>query len=440
MSITPAPRINPKDRDAVLQALRAGVVPRRGIHYVQVGRAAEVTAMVRDIERIAEGGGAFRLIVGDYGAGKSFFLNLVKMVALEKNLVSMSADLNPDRRLYGGAGQARSLYNELTRNIATRSSPDGGAMPSIVGKFVSSAIQQAKSEGVSVGQIIDQRLNALSELVGGYDFAAVINRYWEGHDTGNEVLKADAIRWLRGEFATKTDARKALGVRTAISDDEMYDGLKLLARFIRLSGYAGVIVAVDELVNLYKLPQATARNSNYEQLLRILNDSLQGSAEGLGWVLGATPDTLTDSRRGLYSYPALQSRLSENSFAAQRGVSDVSGPVIRLPSLDATDLYVLLSKLRDLAASGSGSAPALPDDAIRAFLHHCEQRIGAAYFQTPRNSVRAFLDLLSVLEQHPNLSWTDLVALAEVTTESNPDASIDTPSTSGDDELTDFRI
>ncbi len=436
---SPAQRINPKDRDAVLQALRAGVVPKRGIQHVQVGRAREVEAMIRDIDRIVAGGGAFRLVIGDFGAGKTFFLNLVRTVALEKNLVTATADFNPDRRIYGGSGQARSLYSELTRNIATRSSPDGGAMASIVGRFVTTAVQEAKAQGIPVDQVIETRLQDLSNLVGGFDFAAVIKAYWVGHDTGNEQLKQDAIRWLRGEFATKTDARNALGVRNIIDDDEVYDALKLLARFVKLAGYSGFLVLCDELVNLYKLPQAIARTNNYEQLLRILNDTLQGSSEGLGWILGGTPETLLDARRGLYSYAALQSRLAENSFAAQQGVTDVNGPVIRLPNLDATDLYVLLSKLRDLFASGSTTLPPLPDEAIHAFLAHCEQKIGAAYFQTPRNSIRAFLDLLSVLEQHPHFGWDDLVAKSDVAKEQNSDL-VEQPAGVDDDELSAIRL
>lgn len=435
----PAARINPKDRDAVLQALRAGVVPKRGIQHVQVGRAREVEALIRDIDRIAGGGGAIRFVIGDYGAGKSFFLNLVRTVALEKNLVTTLADLNPDRRLYGGGGQARSLYAELTRNIATRSSPEGGAMASIVGRFVTTALQQSKSDGTSVESIIDTRLHALTELVGGYDFANVIGAYWRGHDTGNEQLKADAVRWLRGEFMTKTDARNALGVRTIIDDDEFYDGLKLLARFTRLSGFGGMMICLDELVNLYKLPQAQARANNYEQLLRILNDTLQGSSEGLGWIFGGTPETLLDARRGLYSYAALQSRLAENSFAAQHGVSDVNGPVIRLANLDATDLFVLLTKLRELFATGSPNLPPLPDEALHAFLAHCEQKVGAAYFQTPRNSIRAFLDLMSVLEQHPTLEWHELIARIDLANEEDKDLTESTPDMD-DDELKTLRL
>lgn len=442
--MTTKQRIPPRDRDGVLQALRAGVVPRRGLQYVQVGRAREVEALIKDIDRIADGGSGTRFVIGDFGAGKTFFLSLVRSVALEKGLVTMAADLNPDRRLYGSGGQARSLYNELTRNIATRTRPEGGAMASVVERFITTALQQAKASDQAVEAILQDRLHSLSELVGGYDFAQVIENYWRGHDQGNEQLKADAVRWLRGEFNTRTDARQALGVRTIIEDDQVYDGLKLLSRFVRLAGYGGLLICLDELVNLYKLPHATARNTNYEQILRILNDTLQGQAEGTGFVFGGTPETLLDARRGLYSYQALQSRLSENTFAAQQGLQDFGGPVIRLANLSPEDLYILLTKLRHVHAGGDPDKYVLPNSALPAFLAHCNQRIGAAYFQTPRNTVRAFLDLLSVLEQHPELDWQSLIEGIEIGQEANTELEEDEQAPSAipaaDDELTSFRL
>ena len=442
--MTTKQRIPPRDRDGVLQALRAGVVPRRGLQYVQVGRAREVEALIKDIDRIADGGSGTRFVIGDFGAGKTFFLSLVRSVALEKGLVTMAADLNPDRRLYGSGGQARSLYNELTRNIATRTRPEGGAMASVVERFITTALQQSKASDQPVEAILQDRLHSLSELVGGYDFAQVIENYWRGHDQGNEQLKADAVRWLRGEFNTRTDARQALGVRTIIEDDQVYDGLKLLSRFVRLAGYGGLLICLDELVNLYKLPHATARNTNYEQILRILNDTLQGQAEGTGFVFGGTPETLLDARRGLYSYQALKLRLSENTFAAQQGLQDFGGPVIRLANLSPEDLYILLTKLRHVHAGGDADKHVLPDSALPAFLAHCNQRIGAAYFQTPRNTVRAFLDLLSVLEQHPELDWQSLIEDIEIGQEPNTELDEDEQAPSAtpaaDDELTSFRL
>ena len=317
MNTTPTP-IKARERDAIIQALSAGVVPKAGLRHIQVGRVREIEAVVRDIERIAEGGAGIRFIIGDYGAGKTFFLNLLRLVATEKKLVVINADLAPDRRLHATGGQARGLYAECMRNLATRAKPDGGALASVVERFVSEQVRAAKSAGRSVEDQIHSQLASLEELVGGYDFAAVLARYWRASDEGDEAAKAAALRWLRGEFTTKTDARSALGVRTIVDDDNVYDQLKLLGRFVRQAGYDGVLVVLDEMVNLYKLQSSQARNANYEQLLRILNDVLQGSASNLGFLMAGTPEFLIDTRRGLYSYQALQSRLAENMLAPRR--------------------------------------------------------------------------------------------------------------------------
>ena len=413
-------RIRPRDRDAVIQSLRAGVVPRVGQQHIQVGRANEVTALLTDIDRIADGGSAIRFAIGEYGAGKSFFLNLVRSIALERKLVTVHADLSPDRRLHATRGQARSLYAELMRNLSTRARPDGAAMPSIVERFVSESLKLARSRDVSPVIVIRERLTDLQELTGGYDFAEVVAAYWRAHDTGNEQMKADVVRWLRGEFSTRTDARAALGVRTIIDDGTFYDHLKLFARFVRLAGFSGLLVCLDEMVNLYKLSNTQARNSNYEQVLRILNDCLQGSAAGLGFVLGGTPDMLLDTRRGLYSYSALQSRLAENTFAAA-GLVDYSGPVLRLANLSPEDMFVLLTKLRHVFAAGDPDAYLVPDEALKAFMSHCASRVGDAYFRTPRTTIKEFVNLLAVLEQNPGVDWSDLIDRVEIATEANPD-------------------
>lgn len=428
--------IRSRDRDAVIQSLRAGVVPRAGQHLIQVGRAREVQTLVSDIDRLADGGSSFRLVVGEYGAGKTFFLNLVRAIAMERKLVVASADLNPDRRLHASGGQARSLYAELMRNLATRTKPDGGALPGVVEKFISTAVAESKSQGVSTEQVIRAKLEQLSELVNGYDFADVIAAYWRGFEQGNEQLKSDAIRWLRGEFATRTDARAALGVRTIVDDASVYDQLKLMGRFVRLAGYSGLLVCLDELVNLYKLANAQARNANYEQLLRMLNDSLQGTAVGLGFVLGGTPDFLMDTRRGVYSYEALQSRLAQNTFATD-GLVDFSGPVVRLSSLTAEDFYVLLIKIRHVYAAGDTGKYLLPDDAIHQFMTHCANRIGDSFFRTPRTTITAFINLLAVLEQNPGVGWQDLIGSVEVAADHGGDGELVVQE---DDELASFRL
>jgi P-loop Domain of unknown function (DUF2791) len=425
-----------KDRDAVIQSLRAGVVPRVGQHLIQVGRTREIETLVSDIDRMADGGSGFRVVIGEYGAGKTFFLNLVRAVAMEKKLVVANSDLNPDRRLHASGGQARSLYAELMRNVSTRTKPDGGALVGIVEKFIATAKTEAKANEVGTEVVLRQKLDHLTELVNGYDFADVIAAYCRGAEEGNEQLKSDAIRWLRGEFSTKTDAKQALGVRSIVDDAAVYDQLKLMARFVRLAGFSGLLVSLDELVNLYKLANTQARNANYEQILRILNDSLQGSAVGLGFVLGGTPEFLLDTRRGLYSYPALQSRLAQNTFASD-GLVDFSGPVLRLSSLTPEDFYVLLQKIRHVYAGGDASKHLLPDQGIFSFMEHCSKRIGDAYFRTPRTTITSFINLLAVLEQNADAAWQELLGGIEVSQDlgGTTDTAVD-----DDDEFASFKM
>lgn len=412
--MTPPPiTIRPRDRDAILQSLRAGVVPRVGQHLIQVGRKREIETLVKDIDRIADGGSSFRLVIAEYGAGKTFLLNLIRSVAMEKKLVVMSADLNPDRRLQASGGQARSLYAELTRNMSTRTKPDGGAMAGVVEKFIATSKAQATEEGKKVESVIADKLSSLTELVNGFDFATVIGAYCRGAETENETLRTNAIRWLRGEFSTRTDARQALGVREIVDDGAVYDQLKLLARFVRLAGSSGLLVCLDEMVNLYKLSNTATRNANYEQILRILNDCLQGNCEGLGFVLGGTPEFLMDTRRGLYSYQALQSRLSQNAFVSGALV-DFSGPVVKLSSLTPEDLFVLLQKIRHVHALGESTKGVIPDEGIVAFMKHCSGKIGQEYFRTPRTTITSFINLLAVIEQNEDASWASLMGQVDV--------------------------
>jgi hypothetical protein len=427
--------IRPRERDAVLQSLRAGVVPRSGQHLIQVGRLKEIEALIKDIERCADGGSSIRFIIGAYGSGKTFFLNLVRSIALEKRMVTAHADLSPDRRLQASGGQARSLYSELMRNISTRAKSEGGAMNSIVERFVTEVLKEGKQKGQSPETLIHQHLEQLSEMTGGYDFAEVVACYWRGHDTGDERLKSDAVRWLRAEFTTKTDARAALGVRTIIDDQNFYDHLKLMARFVRLAGFGGLMVHLDEMVNLYKIANTQGRTGNYEQILRILNDSLQGAAVGLGLLMGGTPEFLMDTRRGLYSYAALQTRLAENSFIKE-GLVDFNSPVMRLSSLTPEDFFLLISKIKHVQASGDPEKYLLTEEGLHLFMEHCEKRIGEAYFRTPRSTITAFVNLLSVLEQNPGANWREI--LEGVAVDEDKDAESDEVDEA--DELASFQL
>lgn len=431
-------KIRTKERDAIIQSLKSGVTPKVGIQHIQVGRVHELKALVQDIERVSDGGSAFRLIIGEYGSGKTFFLSVVRAIALERKLVTVNADLSPDRRIQASSGQARNLYSELMRNMSTRNKPDGNALTSIVEKFITEVRKESDLSGISINQIIHEKLSSLSELVGGYDFSKIIEAYWTGHEQDNETLKANAIKWLRAEYSTKTDARNDLGVRSIISDSSFYDALKLMSLFVRLAGYKGLLVNLDEMVNLYKLNSTQARVSNYEQILRILNDCLQGTAENLGFLLSGTPEFLLDPRKGLYSYEALQSRLADNSFAKQAGVIDYSSPALHLASLTPEELYILLKNLRHVYASGDENKYLVPDESLKAFLQHCSKTIGDAYFRTPRNTIKTFLDMLAVIDQNPSISWTDLISSATVEQEKSSDLELEIREQ--DDELADFKL
>lgn len=438
--------IKPRERDAILQSLRAGVVPRIGLQHIQVGRKAEVAAILSDLDRIAQDGATVRFIIGRYGSGKSFFLNLARMVALEKKFVVVQADISPDRRLHASGGQARSLYSELMHNMSAGAKRDGGALPGLVERWVSDVEFEAKETGVDPQKEIYRRLKPLQENVSGYDFATVVNKYVEGSQQGNDALMNASLRWLRAEYATKTEARQDLGVRSIIGDQDVYDYLKLMAAFVRLAGYAGLLVNVDEIgVLAQRLNSKSARDANYEMILRIFNDCLQGSVKGLGVVFAGTDTFMDDRRRGLASYEALATRLANNTFAID-GLRDYSAPVIRLQNLTVEDLYVLLHNIRQVYASGDVSRYLVPDEALKAFIQHCAQTLGAEFYQTPRDAVKGFVGFLSVLEQNPGTDWQKLLGGINLQPSINPESlpvtedETQVPPNGEKDELATFRI
>lgn len=431
--------IRPKERDTIIQALTAGVVPRLGLQHIQVGRAAEMAAMVRDIDRVADAGAAVRFIIGEYGAGKTFFASVVRLIALEKKCVTMHADLSPHRRIYGSSGQGRALYSEAVTSMATRNKPEGGALQSIVDRVVTDAVSEASQRKVSVEIVIDEKLGPIQNFNGGYDFATVLKAYWRGNEDSNQDLMGSALRWLRGEYSTRTEAKKDLGVRTIIDDSNVYVSLKSLACLVRIAGYSGLLVMFDEMANIYKLQNSQARKQNYDEILTIVNDALQGTTSGIGVVMCGTPEFLNDTRRGLFSYEALQSRLAENKFAVG-GRVDYSGPVIRLQSLSPEDLLLLLEKIRLVFAGGDPAKVLIPDEALGAFMERCQSKIGAAYFQTPRSTIKAFVQMLAVLEQNPSTSWRELLEEVPIVKDSPDTADGEALGQDGDDELTSLRI
>jgi hypothetical protein len=400
--------IKPRDRDIILQALRAGVVPRSGLQHIQAGRADEVAAIVKDIERVRDDGTAVRFVIGDYGSGKTFFLHLARAVALRRGLVTAHADLTSTRRLHATGGQARNLYAALMGSLATASQPEGDSLGSIVGQFIEQARQAAAANGLQAGRVIQERLKELKRFVGGHDFATVLERHHEAVERGNDDLEAAALRWLRGEYTSKTDARDALRVRGIIDDANAYDHLKVFARFVQLAGYGGILVVLDEMVTLSRIVNKQSRDGNFARLHDIMIDLIQQHVSGIGFFFGGTPEFLEHSRRGCHSYQPLRQKLPENPFAKD-GLIDFSGPVLRLPSLTRVELLVLLENLRHVHASGDEARYLVPDEALIAFMEHCERRIGEAYFRTPRTTIIAFLNLLAALEQNTAASWEELL-------------------------------
>ena len=406
--------IKPKEREIIIQSLKSGVVPRAGLQHIQVGRSEELKSFINDVNTIAEGGSSFRFVIGEYGSGKTFFMSLIRAIALEKGLVTMHADLSPTKRLHGSDGQPRMLLSEMAYNLATRTKPDGNALQNILERFISSVKEESESTGRDAYELVSEKLNELNDYTGGYNFISVIKKYLEGYDTGNEQLINNSLKWLKAEYTTKTDSFRDLGIREFISDSSFYNTLKLYSVLVRKAGYKGLLICMDEMVNLYKIPNSVSRKANYEEILSMLNNTLQGTFTNIGFIMCGTPEFLTDNIRGLYSYEALKSRLCENTFSKQLGVTDYNSVALRLDSLTQEELYLLLVNLRHVFAGGKEENYLVPDEALLAFLHHCANKIGSSYFKTPRTIIKSFLDFLSVLEQYPNYKWNDIIASVDV--------------------------
>lgn len=402
---------------ALVNSLTAGVVPRIGLEHVAVGRRPEIEAIVRDLDNIAEGGAAFRLITGKYGSGKSFLLQMVRNYAMDRDFLVADADLSPERRLVGTKGQGLATYRELMTHLSSRTRPDGGALEAVLQKWIFALQQEVMRERgwpadhpELTGQVearIFEAAAGLHGMVHGFDFGKVLSAYWNGHKLGDDNLKQDALRWLRGEFATRTEARKALGVSVIVDDENWYDYMKLWAGFAAAIGYKGLLLFIDEGVNLYKITNTISRQSNYEKLLTMFNDTMQGKAEHLGILVGGTPQFVEDTRRGLFSYEALRSRLVAGRYGS--AYANYTGPILRLEMLTHEELLVLLQKLRDIHALHFGYTPVLSDEQLIHFMEEAAGRLGAEELLTPREIIRDFLDLLHTLHQNPEASFEKLV-------------------------------
>ncbi len=413
-----AETINRRESAALMNSLTGGVVPRIGLRHIAVGREPEVRAFLQDLQTVEEGGGAFRFVSGQYGSGKTFLLQLIRNNAMDRGFVVLDADLSPERRLTGTQRQGLATFQELMQNFSTRTRPDGGGLESVLQKWISGLqAEEARKHGLSpkddklidlVSARIADDLKDLSEMAYGFAFAGVLDAYWRGMKTGDDELKNAALRWLRGEYATKTEARRELPVDRIIDDQNWYDFLKLFAAFVHMAGYQGLLIFIDEGVNLYKIQNSKSRQNNYEKILTMFNDTRQGKAHYIGIFFGGTPQFIRDERRGLYSYEALRSRLADNRFVSQ-GFADYTAPVLEISQLSNEELYLLLERLTELHESFYKYKAKVGSKEFQAFLEKARARVGANNLLTPREITRDYLGMLNILHQNPQADFYKLL-------------------------------
>lgn len=427
-----APRVPKRVAAVILNSLKGGVVPRIGLPYITVGREVEIRALLTDLSLIADGGASFRFLVGRYGAGKSFLLQTIRTHAMGEGFVVADADLSPERRLQGGQGQGLATYRELIRNISTKTRPEGGALNLILDRWVASCANVDES-------VVNAQLTPLEEMVHGFDFTRMLRRYRTAASEGDEEAMSRVTKWIRGEYRTKSEARAELGSSTIISDDDWYDYVKLIARFLVCSGYKGMLVLIDELVNLYKIPNAITRQYNYEKILTMYNDTLQGKAQYLGMIMGGTPTSIEDRRRGVFSYEALRSRLAQGRFARE-DLKDMLAPIIRLQPLTYEELLVLIEKLMQIHAGYFGWTPTLTENDLVDFLKIEFGRVGADTHLTPREVIRDFIELLDILCQNPDANVAELLQSVGGDTLAPATATGDTDTAGGDRNFAEFTI
>ena len=409
-------RVPPRIASILINALKGGVVPRVGLEYITVGRAQEIAAILHDIDMIADGGASFRFIVGKYGSGKSFLLQTIRNYATAKGFAVVDADLSPERRFAGTKGQGLATYKELLQNLSTKSKPDGGALPLILEKWISGIQASVMANTREPSPCVDEddfdtqvekqiyaAASSLEGMVNGFEFAKAIATYWQAYKQDDTAMKSNVLRWFRGEYVTRRDAKADLGINFIVTDENWYDFLKIMATFLVSAGYKGLLVLIDELVNIFKIPNSITRQNNYEKILTLYNDVLQGKAKHIGFLLGGTPQCIEDRYKGVYSYEALRSRLAEGHFATD-DLKDLSAPIIKLQMLTQEEMYVLVEKLRDIHAHLYNYTPTLKHEDLLYFLTVEYNRVGAETHITPREIIRDFIELIGIIHQNPNTS------------------------------------
>lgn len=402
----------------LINALKGGVVPRAGLEYITVGRTQEIAAILHDIDMIEEGGASFRFIVGKYGSGKSFLLQTMRNHATTRGFAVVDADLSPERRFAGTKGQGLATYKELIGNLSTKAKPDGGALPLILEKWISGIQTSVKSQ--HPGQLTEEEFDVLVEqqiyavagslegMVNGFEFARAVVLYWKAYKQDDSALKSNVLRWFRGEYPSRKEAKEDLGINFIVTDETWYDFLKIFAAFLVGAGYKGMLVMIDELVNIFKISNSITRANNYEKILTMYNDVLQGKARHIGFLMGGTPQCIEDKYKGVFSYEALRSRLAEGHFATD-DLKDFSAPIIRLQMLTQEEMYILVEKLLNIHARLYHYSPTLTGDDLVYFLTVEYNRVGAASHITPREIIRDFIELINILYQNPQKSLAEVL-------------------------------
>ncbi|MFA7205145.1 MAG: ATP-binding protein [Saccharofermentanales bacterium] len=404
--------------NVIINALKGGVVPRVGLEYITVGRIREIDAFLHDLDIVADGGATFRFIVGKYGSGKSFLLQTIRNHATSKGFVVADADLSPERRFTGTKGQGLAVYRELLRNISVKSKPDGGALPLILERWISgvqtAVVQSGYHEPGSAEFLreVEKRIYAVTSelegMVNGFEFAKAVVAYWRAYNEDDISAKSNVLKWFRGEYSSKKESRDELGINWVVSDDNWYDFLKVFSAFMVGAGYKGLLIMIDELVNIFKIPHCVTRQNNYEKLLSMYNDVLQGKARNIGFFMGCTPQCLEDRYKGIFSYEALRSRLAEGHFSSDE-LRDISAPIIRLQMLGQEEMFVLAEKLRDIHALLYDYEPVMTHEDLLSFLTVEYNRVGADSHITPREMIRDFIELAGILHQAPGKRVADVL-------------------------------
>lgn len=401
----------------LINSLKGGVVPRIGLPYITVGRENEINALLHDVDIIADGGASFRFIMGKYGSGKSFLLQTIRNYVMDRNFVVCDADLSPERRLQGTKGQGLATYKELIRNISTKTRPEGGALTLILDRWINAVQTETAAESdltpdsLEFEKAVEKKIyavvNSLNEMVHGFDFSRLLTLYYRAFAEGDDETKGKVVKWFRGEYATKTEAKSELGVNIIITDEDWYEYIKLFSAFLKMAGYSGMLILIDELVNIYKIHNSITRQYNYEKILTMYNDTLQGKAKYIGIIMCGTPQCIEDTRRGVYSYEALRSRLAEGRFGGE--VSDMLAPVIKLSPLTYEEMLVLIEKLEDIHSGLFGYENRLQQEDLIDFIKIEYSRVGADTNITPREVIRDFVELLDITYQNPQLDVRSLL-------------------------------